>query len=67
MGSAGANSFGAERADMLELHPTVKPVAMLADAILDVSNRGDFVLDPFVGSGSTIIAARKIDRLAAGI
>ena len=64
---AGANSFGPERAEMLELHPTVKPVAMLADAILDVSNRGDLVLDPFAGSGSTIIAAHKVDRVAAGV
>ncbi len=64
---AGANSFGPERAEMLALHPTVKPVAMLADAILDVSKRGDLVLDPFLGSGSTIIAAHKVDRMAAGM
>lgn len=64
---AGANSFGPERAEMLALHPTVKPVAMLADAILDVSKRGDLVLDTFLGSGSTIIAAHKVDRIAASL
>ncbi len=63
----GANSFGPERAAMLALHPTVKPVAMVADAILDASNRGDLVLDPFAGSGSTIVAAHKVDRVGAGI
>ena len=63
----GANSFGSDRDEMLSLHPTVKPVAMLADAILDVSKRGEVVLDPFVGSGSTIIAAEKVNRVAACI
>ena len=48
---AGANSFGPERAEMLALHPTVKPIGMLADAILDVTKRGGLVLDPFRGSG----------------
>jgi DNA modification methylase len=64
---AGANSFGRDRAEMLTLHPTTKPVAMLADAILDGSHRGDLVLDTFAGSGSTIIAAHKVDRRAAAI
>ena len=40
------------------MHPTVKPVALVADAILDCSDRGDIVLDPFGGSGTTLIAAR---------
>jgi DNA modification methylase len=53
--------------DLLALHPTVKPVAMLADALLDVTRRGDLVLDPFVGSGSTIIAADKVGRRARAI
>jgi hypothetical protein len=46
------------------MHPTVKPVAMLADAIRDVTKRGDVVLDPFAGSGSTLIAAEKTGRRA---
>ena len=46
------------------MHPTVKPVGMIADAILDCSNRGDIVLDPFAGSGSTIIAAERSGRMA---
>ena len=50
--------------DELTLHPTVKPVAMIADAIKDVSGRGDIVLDLFGGSGSTLIAAHKTARRA---
>lgn len=46
------------------MHPTVKPVAMIADAIKDVSNRNDMVLDAFGGSGSTLIAAHKTGRRA---
>ena len=46
------------------MHPTVKPVAMLAEAIRDVTRRGDVVLDPFAGSGSTLIAAEKTGRQA---
>jgi len=46
------------------MHPTVKPVAMLADAIRDVTTRGAIVLDPFAGSGSTLIAAEKTGRQA---
>jgi DNA modification methylase len=64
---AGANSFGPEREEMLSLHPTVKPAAMIADAILDASKRHEIVLDPFLGSGTTIIAAHRTDRVAAGI
>jgi DNA modification methylase len=48
----------------LALHPTVKPVAMIADAIKDVSRRNGIVLDPFGGSGSTLIAADKTGRRA---
>ena len=48
----------------LELHPTVKPVQMIADAIKDVSGRGEIVLDLFGGSGSTLIAAQKTGRRA---
>jgi DNA modification methylase len=52
---------------MLELHPTVKPTQLLVDAILDVSKRGEWVLDPFAGSGSTLIAAHQVDRICAAI
>ena len=61
---AGATSFKANRLEELALHPTVKPVQMLADAIKDVSARGDIVLDLFGGSGSTLIAAHKTGRRA---
>ena len=57
---AGVNSFGGNRDD-LSLHPTVKPVAMVADAIRDCSHRKGIVLDTFVGSGTTLIAARSPD------
>ena len=60
----GMNSFGSNRDQDLALHPTVKPVAMIADAIKDVSKRGDIVLDVFGGSGSTLIAAHKTARRA---
>src|SRR6476646_1319361 len=61
---AGANVFGADRLDELAMHPTVKPVALVADAIRDCSRRGDLVLDSFGGSGTTITAAEKAGRLA---
>ena len=48
----------------LAMHPTVKPVALVADAIKDASRRSDLVLDPFAGSGTTIIAAEKTGRRA---
>jgi DNA modification methylase len=50
--------------DELAMHPTVKPVQMIADAIKDVSGRGEIVLDLFGGSGSTLIAAEKTGRRA---
>ena len=55
---AGVNSFGGDRAD-LTLHPTVKPVAMVADALRDCSHRKGIVLDAFVGSGTTSDRRRK--------
>ncbi|MEQ9112480.1 MAG: site-specific DNA-methyltransferase [Rhodospirillaceae bacterium] len=61
---AGASSFGESRTEDLEMHPTVKPVQMICDALLDCSNRGDIVLDPFGGSGSTLIAAERVGRNA---
>jgi DNA modification methylase len=60
----GANSFGKNRTAELALHPTVKPVQMIADAIKDVSERNGIVLDCFAGSGSTLIAAQKTGRRA---
>ena len=48
-------------------HPIVKPVAMLEDALLDMSERGDIVIDPFLGSGSTLIACEKTGRHCRGI
>jgi DNA modification methylase len=59
---AGANSFGGDRDRTLAMHPTVKPVALIADAILDCTNRGDLVLDAFGGSGSTLLAAERTGR-----
>jgi DNA modification methylase len=59
---AGISSIGASRAEELAMHPTVKPVALIADAIRDCSRRGEIVLDGFGGSGSTLIAAEKTGR-----
>lgn len=64
---AGANTFRKGRAEDLEAHSTVKPTAMVADFLLDCSNRGDLVVDPFVGSGTTLIAAHRTKRRGAGI
>ena len=61
---AGLNTFGNGRLDDLAAHPTTKPVALVADAIRDCSRRGGIVLDAFVGSGTTIIAAEKTGRRA---
>jgi DNA modification methylase len=63
----GANSFRPGRNDELRIHPTVKPVALVADAIKDCSLRSALVLDPFAGSGTTLIAAEKTGRAARGI
>jgi DNA modification methylase len=63
---AGVNSFGRNRMEELESHPTVKPVALVADAIRDVSNRGEIVLDVFMGSGTTLLAAERTGRIAYG-
>ncbi len=61
---AGVNSFGAGREVDLADHPTVKPTALVADAIMDVTHRGDVVLDAFGGSGATLLAAEKTGRRA---
>jgi DNA modification methylase len=65
----GVNSFArsTNEGDLLALHPTVKPVALVADAIEDCSSRGDLVLDPFLGSGTTIIAAERTGRSGYGM
>ena len=61
---AGISSLSSSRGEELAMHPTVKPVALIADAIRDCSRRGELVLDMFGGSGSTLIAAEKTGRAA---
>jgi DNA modification methylase len=64
----GANGFARKGTeDLLALHPTVKPIALVADAILDCTKRDDIVLDPFIGSGTTILAAERTGRRCFGI
>jgi hypothetical protein len=65
----GVNSFSrsTEEGNLLALHPTVKPVALVADAIMDCSGRGDVILDAFLGSGTTVIAAERTGRICYGI
>ena len=62
---SGINSFGRNRDELLAMHPTVKPVALVVDVIKDASARGDLVLDVFGGSGSTLLAAERTRRRAA--
>jgi DNA modification methylase len=64
---AGVNTFKAGRLEELSLHPTVKPVALVADAIKDCSRRNGLVLDPFAGSGTILIAAERTGRKARAI
>lgn len=64
---AGVNTFRAGRLDDLTVHPTVKPVALVVDAIRDCSRRGDIVLDPFMGSGTTILASERVGRCGYGL
>jgi DNA modification methylase len=61
---AGVNALRAGRSEELAMHPTVKPVALVAEAIKDCTRRGEIVLDSFGGSGTTLIAAEKTGRLA---
>ena len=56
-----------EEGDLLKLHPTVKPIRLVADALLDCSNRGDIVLDAFLGSGTTLMAAQRVGRVCCGL
>ena len=60
----GFNGFVRDRDEMLAMHPTVKPVALVMDALKDCSNRGGVVLDSFAGSGTTMIAAERTKRRA---
>jgi DNA modification methylase len=64
---AGVNTMRPGRMDELAMHPTVKPVALVADAIKDCSRRKGIILDPFMGSGTTVIAAERTGRRAYGI
>lgn len=64
---ASVNSFKGNRRADLALHPTVKPVAMVADAICDVTKRGELVLDIFLGSGTSLIACERVGRRFRGI
>jgi DNA modification methylase len=64
---AGVNTFKRGRMDELRLHPTVKPLPLVVDALKDCSTRRGVVLDPFVGSGTTLLAAEKTGRIGRGI
>src|SRR5262249_11799434 len=64
---AGQNVLTSERLEALAMHPTVKPVRLVADAILDCSKRGGLILDGFAGSGTTIIAAERTGRVACAL
>ena len=64
---AGVNTMRAGRLEELAMHPTVKPIALVADAIKDCSRRGGLVLDPFCGSGTILIAAERTGRKARAL
>jgi DNA modification methylase len=64
---AGVNTFKRGRMDELRMHPTVKPLPLVMDALKDCSNRRGVVLDPFVGSGTTLLAAEKTGRIGRAI
>src|SRR5437868_5857628 len=63
----GASSVGSDARKALQYHPTIKPTAMLQDELIDLTNRGEIVLDPFLGSGSTLIDAENTGRVCCGI
>ena len=63
----GVNSFGRQRMDQIESHPTPKPIPLVADVIRDVTNRGQIIFDGFMGSGTTILAAERTGRIAYGL
>jgi len=60
-------SRSTDEGNLSDLHPTIKPVELVADAILDCTARGDVVLDTFLGSGTTVIAAERTGRVCYGI
>ncbi|HEV8029838.1 MAG TPA: DNA methyltransferase, partial [Stellaceae bacterium] len=60
-------SRASEEGDLLALHPTVKPARLVADALLDSTARGEIVLDGFLGSGTTLIAAERDGRICRGL
>lgn len=64
---AGVNTWGKDRMELLGAHPTVKPLVMVADALKDVSARGETVIDSFLGSGTTLLAAEKTGRRCVGV
>ena len=64
---ASVNSLKGSRREDLALHPTVKPVAMVADAICDVTRQGELVLDIFLGSGTSLVAAERVGRRFRGL
>ena len=66
-GYASVNSLAGSRREDLALHPTVKPTALVADAIQDVTRRGDLVLDIFLGSGTSLIASERCGRRFRGL
>jgi hypothetical protein len=63
----GFTGFGPGRDEALATHPTIKPVALVADAIRDCTSKGDLVLDPFLGAGTTVLAAEKVGRMCYGL
>lgn len=63
----GVNTFKTGEGSDLAIHPTVKPIAMVADAIKDASKRGDIILDSFLGSGTTLLACERTGRICCGI
>jgi DNA modification methylase len=64
---SGANGFHAGRKAELAMHPTIKPIGLVMDAMRDCSLKGDSVLDPFLGSGTTLLAAERLGRRAFGV
>lgn len=64
---AGANTFRAGRLQDLSVHPTIKPVELIADTIKDCTRQGEAIFDPFMGSGTTILAADRTGRRAFGL
>ena len=64
---AGATGGAQDPDDAFDAHPTVKPIRLVMDALLDVSRPGDVVLDPFLGSGTTLLAAERTGRLCRGV